>query len=369
MYSKTQIRNAGKNIKEKLVSNETLDVLSFWRSCHANPLDQAYNILQKYANETDKNVLFAKRLKRADSIINKLQRFPSMKLDRINDIGGCRAILSSIKKVDKLVKKLKDSKYFKLHKNYIQTPQDDGYRSIHMVGKFTDKDGKKYTIELQIRTNIQHSWATSVEIVDLFQKESIKAKSGDKNWTNFFNLSSKNLALMENHPAISTIEDTKLFFYLVQGYKKFNQNQKNDLDDLCKLYSKLNILNKFEAYASSIDFMHKGLKENIGISQNISGYILLTLKEQNKDMFKVSMTFYPENDLEKAENEYIKYEKEFIKNNNSIVALISSTALGGIKEAYPNYFADTTKFIKYLKILVDVNNKYKKSFLSKFFKF
>ena len=37
------------------------------------------------------------------SIQLKLLRYPTMKLAQIQDIGGCRAILSSIKEVDELV--------------------------------------------------------------------------------------------------------------------------------------------------------------------------------------------------------------------------------------------------------------------------
>ncbi len=37
--------------------------------------------------------------------------------------------------------------------------------------------------------------------------------------------------------------------------------------------------------------------------------------------------------------------------NHSIVALVSTNAIGGVQEAYPNYFADSEDFIKYLHII------------------
>ena len=49
-----------------------------------------------------------------------------------------------------------------------------------------------------------------------------------------------------------------------------------------------------------------------------------------------------------AEKRYIETEKQSAGKNDIVVALVSTTAIGGIKEAYPNYFADSTEFIKHL---------------------
>ena len=46
-----------------------------------------------------KNAFFAKRLKRSNSIIAKLERFDDMRLKTMQDIGGCRAILVNEKKL------------------------------------------------------------------------------------------------------------------------------------------------------------------------------------------------------------------------------------------------------------------------------
>lgn len=105
----------------------------------------------------------------------------------MNDIAGCRVILPNLKEVNKLVGKLSKDKTFKKFRDYINTPRDSGYRSIHMIGKFLNPEYDKYmNVELQIRTNIQHSWATAVEIVDLFTKDSIKTNQGSKEWSEFF---------------------------------------------------------------------------------------------------------------------------------------------------------------------------------------
>ena len=46
-----------------------------------------------------KDLIVAERLKRLDSIINKLKREPSMSLWAMQDLGGCRFIVPTIKEV------------------------------------------------------------------------------------------------------------------------------------------------------------------------------------------------------------------------------------------------------------------------------
>jgi ppGpp synthetase/RelA/SpoT-type nucleotidyltranferase len=80
----------------------------------------------------------AKRLKRTPSIINKLKRLKGkLQLTTMNDIAGCRVILSNKKKVYKLKKLLLQKTDFKLRKDYIETPRESGYRSLHLIGKFS----------------------------------------------------------------------------------------------------------------------------------------------------------------------------------------------------------------------------------------
>lgn len=123
-YSKSQIRKAGIALKENEHDDEALDVLSVWRASHAKSLETAYHELQDLALKDDTKAVVAKRLKRTPSIIGKLIRFDgsskqsvgqgSMKLENMNDIGGCRAIVSTIKKLDKLTKRVKRYNGFRL---------------------------------------------------------------------------------------------------------------------------------------------------------------------------------------------------------------------------------------------------------------
>ena len=140
-----------------------------------------YNITSILFDESilvDRTVIVAKRFKRTPSIIKKLKRFSSMELDRMQDIAGCRAIFSNRKKLEKVKRKLKQKIDFRI-KDYIENPKDDGYRGIHLICKCNHANcNQNFFVEVQLRTKIQHSWATAVEIVYLLTKQKLKSNEG-----------------------------------------------------------------------------------------------------------------------------------------------------------------------------------------------
>src|SRR5690606_14571502 len=83
-------------------------------------------------------------------------------------------------------------------KDYIKKPKEDGYRGYHLVGKFPDSSGSSRLIEIQLRTTLQHDWATSVEIVDLFTNQALKSNQGKEEWKQSFADVSKQFAIMES---------------------------------------------------------------------------------------------------------------------------------------------------------------------------
>lgn len=88
-----------------------------------------------------------------------------MRLSTMQDIGGLRAILDSSEEVYSLLELYRRSRskhsLFSLN-DYIQKPKEDGYRSIHLVYKL--KKDPSIFLEIQLRSQLQHIWATGVEV-------------------------------------------------------------------------------------------------------------------------------------------------------------------------------------------------------------
>ena len=130
--SKKSVRRAGNvlaGISTDMSLVDAMDTLSKWRALHAYPI----NTLQAYFRSLLKRhkftgAILAQRLKRTPSIIEKLKRFESMSLDRMQDIGGLRLIVDNINDVYRLHKLIETSKRFK-HQlempphDYIKTPK------------------------------------------------------------------------------------------------------------------------------------------------------------------------------------------------------------------------------------------------------
>ena len=87
--------------------------------------------------------------------------------------------------------------------DYIEKPKDDGYRSLHQVFKYKSTIAPELNglfIELQIRTKLQHSWATAVETLGLVEKSSFKTGEGAEEFKRFFKLASVLFAHHESQP-------------------------------------------------------------------------------------------------------------------------------------------------------------------------
>lgn len=109
-YSKSQVTRAGKTFLEPTTGvDEWLKayvVIENWRACHGYPINTFQATLRNKLKNIDKNALVSQRLKRFNSILNKLNRFPGMNLARMQDFGGLRAVVSSMPKLHELEKKL-----------------------------------------------------------------------------------------------------------------------------------------------------------------------------------------------------------------------------------------------------------------------
>ncbi len=325
--------------------NKALEILDNWRASHSYPMHVFKVRLKRTAEVVDKNSLTAQRLKRIPAIIKKLKRKygghkPTMKLSQMQDIGGCRAILPDVSRANELCQKyyLKgDLKHKRVGmKDYIATPKKDGYRSIHLIYRYhSDKKGKKefngLLVEIQIRSKLQHLWATAIETVDFFTRQAIKSSEGQEPWMEFFRLVSSAFAKMENCP---TVPNTPI-------------DEKGLYPQIKKMEKELNVVKIMKGWTTAMK-----LFENVHQKQKNAKYFLLELDILNE---KINLTSYPQNAEKKAILDYSNAEKRTFGKKEYDVVLVGVDTTIELKKAYPNYFADTSEFLQNLQKIINKN--------------
>lgn len=335
-YSNNKIKEAGKILKDRSSFSEddilfAEDALTYWRLLHLPIINTFQSTLRKKLKVNYKNKGFvAQRLKRSESIISKLQREKTMKLSTMQDIAGLRVVLSENKDVFDLAGSLKNSRskhkqidYF----DYINHPKNSGYRSIHIIFEYVNEqseDSNGLKVEIQVRSNLQHIWATSVETLGTFMKTSLKSSQGPQEILDFFSLVSSGFALIENCPLLD---------------KHKNLDKEVIFNQIIKEYDELKIKDKLNAFRVAANHIQqKGMNSKYYL-------IKLNIDEQN-----IKIKHFKSNQFEFANIEYTKEEKHiFDTNENSQVVLVSLESIKSLKKAYPNYFLDTNDFNKQIE--------------------
>ena len=335
--SKTKIKNKGNSIKNNSLSQDDLSIFSEWRSSHAILTRELAKTLKR---KSIKNSIISRRLKRQPSIFAKLTRYPQMQLNRMQDIGGVRIILKNQKEVYKLSEELiklygsNKKAMFELKKpidDYIANPKEyDGYRSIHHVYSYSGSSKQKeflrgMFIELQIRTKIQHIWATTLEIFDIKNKSTLKIGGGNEEHREFFKLCSLVLSFIDK----TTTDNEKENFNLEEVHTR-----------LFELNNKYKILGLLSGLSVSINHIDK---------KNKNDFFILEL-----DYSKSSLRITVPNSEEEAKYIYAGREQDIrIKNEPKEVVLVSGENMKSIEKAYPNYFLDAKNFINYISEFLD----------------
>ncbi len=210
--SKTKIRNLGEKIRasQYAVNSDTIIELEAYRVSHKVALADTYNLIYDMSIRIYKNAIVAYRIKRIESIISKLKRIPTMKLNTMGDIAGCRCIFNSNKQLYKLKDEIQKSFEVIKVKDYLEKPQLDGYRSIHMYVKIPSSSN---IVEIQLRNKVDHNWATLNEITDLLFDENLKDKTSDSRLRELHLLFSKreNLEISDKRRIIQLIRRYRFF--------------------------------------------------------------------------------------------------------------------------------------------------------------
>lgn len=334
-FSKSKVNKAGQIISsDEFHSDANFDMDEFiwafevvdnWRSCHGYPINTFQATLRHKLKTIDKKALVAQRLKRMPSIASKLKRYQSMQLARMQDLGGLRAVVSSLKKVRELEVNYKKSRFaHKLiaEKDYINAPKASGYRSIHIVYRYMNQRLTDYNglcVELQIRTRLQHAWATAVETMGTFLNHALKSSEGPSSWLDFFSLAGSAFAYLEDTrpvPGYEHLEKDKTFFETIAEANR------------------LNLRDRLQAFSIAAEKIH--------LDKRIGSYHLIILNLENRT---VAVQTYGQSSLNEASDEYSTIEKRISRGEQLQAVLVSAGPIENLRKAYPSYFLDTREFI------------------------
>jgi ppGpp synthetase/RelA/SpoT-type nucleotidyltranferase len=139
----------------------------------------------------------SQRLKRRATIVDKLKRYPAMQLNTMHDIAGCRAIVESVAKLRAIQARWMRTNRVRRVYDYIEEPKEDGYRGVHLVVEY---HGKK--VEVQLRTEVQHEWAFTVERLGGRIGKDLKSGLGPAEVRAFFKVVSEAMAMDERGEAV-----------------------------------------------------------------------------------------------------------------------------------------------------------------------
>jgi hypothetical protein len=211
--------------------------------------------------------------------------------------------------------------------DYIEAPKPDGYRSHHLIFTYNGLgEASIYTdrrIEIQIRTQLQHSWATAVEAVGLVRGEYLKGNQGSPDWLRFFKLMSAEFAMAEDCPEPPDVPE-----------------RTQRLDEIRQLDKRL------EASATLENLSHIVRWSDISEKAGRPTYYLI-IYDNATNKVAVEPYFAPKNAMEHYEIAEARDTKA--GGDTANIVLVEADKMDLVREAYPNYFGDVQMFKKQLK--------------------
>lgn len=334
-YTAGQIDRAGKILsspESHLKIDEAIAVMDDWRKAHNRPLQIALDKLKQRSVLVHPNPTIGARLKREESIRDKLVREPTMKLSKMQDIGGCRVILPRVEEVEKLIALYEGDSGITIT-DYVTDPRVSGYRGKHIIWKYEAADCRPMRIEIQVRTELQHSWATAVEVCSTFTVQNLKSdhpQVSDPRWVRFFALMGSAMAMKEGGG-------------LVKDTPASRQKLLKELHGLADAVHVGSIMKRWNTATEIIS----------GAANDPEAHnFLIKLQAFDHLRARVDVTAYGKGREQEAAEHRVELEKDVRTKTGIQVALVAVQSVETLKTAYPNYFSDTGRFLKELDLIL-----------------
>lgn len=335
-YSRKEIDKAGFALigDDPFKRQQAVVLVTDWRQSHLPVLRELNEELTTLLVKNGIPFEFSShRIKRMQSIVEKIRNNKNMGLGGLQDIGGVRFVFPDMETLSKADEAIKDytPKNFTLKKSYdyISDPKESGYRSIHHVYKFSSENEEHdgLQIELQIRTKLQHSWAMAVETASLISGTSLKASIKDGSvWREFFKLVN----------AVFSIKESTALHERFKGYTEWRF-----CDEYSKFLKEYKLLDQLMALQVTVNAdKHKEIEE---------GYCVLSIDFRRK---MVHFNYFGTEQDALASDLFTDMEKG--TTNDEAVLMVSMKKMSELRKAYPSYFLDTKDFLSALQEFDDM---------------
>jgi hypothetical protein len=327
-YSRRQIEDAGDTLKGVVTAYteevaEAFRVAHNWRIAHVVPMQKLRRELVWATQKIGaKGSISAARLKRMKSIRKKL-RTMQLTLYQIQDIAGCRAIVDSIDQLNRVLAIYRSGRFphgIIKEFDYIESPKRDGYRSHHLSLKFSGANQfeifNRQRVEVQLRTRLQHAWATAVEAAGLVRGEDLKGGSGNADWLRLFAFMASEIACEEDQPGIPGVPNSE----------RERRQEIRELD------------HKLDA-TRSLRNWNEAIKRTEKIANSRSLFYLIQFDKT--DARNPVTTVRPVFQFEQG-SEQLRVDERNDENRDTVIVEMDRAET--LREAYPNYFLDVTIF-------------------------
>jgi putative GTP pyrophosphokinase len=166
--SKTQIDRLGNRLRKGDITDADLRLLDEYRRSFSD----AYEIIVRAIRNELGLEPTGRPAKSTTSISEKLVR-ESIRLTQIQDIAGCRLVVSDMVEQQRVTASLSD--LFE-DTNIVDRREhpSNGYRAVHVVVRSGNK-----LVEIQVRTSLQHVWAELSEKLSDVVDPALKYGGGD----------------------------------------------------------------------------------------------------------------------------------------------------------------------------------------------
>ena len=309
---------SGEDINER---PDLIGMISKWRVMHSIPLR---TFRTNFSRKVGDDGIVAQRLKRLPTMLSKLHRLKRYGLSELQDIAGCRVIVNTPDEAFRLAADYAESRIRHVrcgHKNFILEPKDTGYRGIHLIYAYRSERRPELNglqTEIQLRSELQHQWATAVETVGAFTGNDLKSNAGNPVWLRFFALMGSVIAQMENSPSVPDTPSTRP--------KLIHEIRACDHD-----IGVAEQLSTFRAVSLGLS----------NFNRYKNPWVVLVM---DLDAGKTTGRIYSPTDEVGAEEWYIEQELAYRDNPKIEVAMLSAKSLNQLRGAYPNFIADLTEF-------------------------